>query len=472
MWLVLRIATSQWLEAMFPFAATLYGLDSRSSPQYVRIHDVKHDSPNEPQNTSAMRDNEDYIDLRPIFAQIWKARKTILAGIVIIVLVAVLVNEFLGKYWSEGRVKIINISPTAYRSFQHELSDVGRFRAYVLKEGISDRQSISFIEELLSLPSDQLDRYASIARPIGSKDDKGTVVLKGKDGEAELRPVFIGMDLKIPGPSSTAAQLRSRLFADYFADTFIYSDLRKWLESMASERAAAFPVKLEAMEIQRSIDEESMRLDALRALTKRFPESLRMGSSPLISVDVKNDKPSAPNSEGYVAGRHRVQGDGLARFLSPVAQMVAAESAIIDRKIDLLKLQREQKQSDLSYKFYKQAAAIGLTANSGREYFKQLTMLKDVFLRDISPSDADGIEVANEISYELEQRQFRYESGFNFLSGPSLPEGRNKKNPLLIVLGAGAGGAFFMVAATLLLSWWRKNAKFLAADTGPTANTN
>lgn len=434
------------------------------------LKDVQHNAPHESQNILSMRDDEDYVDLRPLLAQIWKARKLILIGTIIIVAGALLTNEFLGKYWSEGLVRVINISPATYKDFQPVLSDVNRFRAYVGKEAVSDKEAVTFIERLLSLPVEQLERYIFITKSTSSKDGKENVMVKGKDNVPESGSVFNRMDLRIPGPSPAAAQLRSRLFTGYFADTFIYSDLLKWLDSMGlDQEAAAYSTKLEAIKIQHSIDEEKMRLVALRSLTKRFPETLRMGASPLISIEVKNDMPDGPKSLGNVGGRHRLQSEGLDRFLPFVAQIVAAESAIIDREIDLLKLQRKQKQSDLTLKFYNQAIAIGAKTSSGREYFKDLIVLKDMFSRDISANDLVSMEVVNEISYEMEQRQLRYASAFKFLSGPSLPEGRSKKNPLLIILVAGAGGVFFMVVLALVMSWWRKNAKLLADDNGLTA---
>jgi len=452
------------------FVAKPYGLNISSPSQSDRINDVQHEAPHESQSILAMRDDDDSIDLRPMFAQIWKARKIILTGTIIMVVIALFANEFLAKYWSEGHFKINNISPTAYKSFQPVFLDVDRFRAYVIKEGISDKESAIFIEGLVSLSPEQLERYASIVKSISSRDGKEDVAAKGRGNESEARPVFIGMDLKMPGPSPVAAQLRSRVFAEYFADTFIYVDLLKWLDSVGADwEAAAYSNKLEAIQIQRNIDEENMRLVALRSLTKRFPAALRVEGSPLISVDVKNDMSGASKGEGNEGGRRRIQGEGFERFLSPVAQIVAAESSIMDGKIDLLKLQRKQKQSDVAHEFYKQAAAIRATTNSGRELIKKLIELKDVFLRDISESDMVGAEVVNEISHELEQRQFRYASGFKFLSGPSLPEGKSKKNSLLIAFGAGAGGMFLMVVLALLMSWWQKNAKSLSDDNGLTA---
>jgi len=80
------------------------------------------------------------------------------------------------------------------------------------------------------------------------------------------------------------------------------------------------------------------------------------------------------------------------------------------------------------------------------------------------------MEVVNEISLELEKRHVSYTTGFKFLSGPTLPEKKTRKSPLLITLGAGFVGMFFMIILALLMSWWRQNGKFITSENSATAN--
>lgn len=431
---------------------------------------MQFDTSHESQSTLVIRDNEDDIDLWPFFLQVYRARKFILVGVSIIVTIALLANEFFGKYWSEGHFKIGNISQAAYKDFLPILMNVDLFRVYAVKEGVTNKESIAFIEGLISSPSEQLDQYVSIAKSMSSKDDKENISAKGKMNEPEVDSSFSVMNLKMPGPSPEAAQLRSRLFSEYFADTYIYVNLLRWLDSVKSDlEAAAYSDKLEAIEIQHNIDEANMRLVALRSLTRRVPEALRVESCQLISVEVQNDMSDAPKSGGGKDGRRRIQGGKFERFLSPVAQIVAAESMILDGKIDLLRLQHKQKQGDLAHEFYKQAAAIGEATSSGREFIDKLIAVKDVFSRTMSKNDAGNLEVVNGIFHELEQHQLRYASDFKFLSNPTLPKGKVKKSLLFIIFGAGAGGMFFMIALTLLMSWVQKNTEPLTDDTGSTA---
>jgi hypothetical protein len=280
------------------------------------------------------------------------------------------------------------------------------------------------------------------------------------------------MDLRMSGPTPVSAQLRSRLFAEYFADTFIYVDLLKWLDSVRmDEEAVAYSSKLEAIRIQHSIDEANMRLIALHALMKRFPEALHIVSNQLISIDLQNDVPSDPKGGGEF-GRRRHQGPSFEKFLSPAAQIFATERTILDGKIDLLKVRRKQKQSELGIEFCNQAAAFGVATSSGRELLKKLVEFQASFLEKKSAENAANREIVDEISHELERRQFGYASGLRFVSGPSLPEVKKRKSLAVIVLGAVAGGVFLTVAFVLLMSWWRRGGGTLSGDSASVDATN
>ena len=435
---------------------------------------MQHTAPQESPSALAMHADEDEIDLRLVFARIWKMRKLVLTGTLIIVLIAFVANEFFAKYQSVGYFKINNITPTAYRLYQPTVLNADRFRAYAAEAGLKGGESVSFVARLLSLSPELFDQYASVVRSITPKDSKENIIAKGKDKDPDVGTVFIGMELKIPGPSPEAAQLSSQIFAEYFTDSIIYSDLLAWLDSAGQAReAAAYSNKLDTIKAQRSIDEANMRLDALRSLAKRFPDHMRTEVMQVISVNEHAESYVPPYAAGGKDdGRRRGSLEKFERFLSPVAQIVAAESLITDEKIDLVKLLRKQKQGDLAYEFYKQAAAIKTTTNSGRELLKKLGVLKDAVSKNVLISDEASMEVINEISHELEQRQFGYSSGFKFLSGPTLPDGKSKKNPLVIVFIAGAVGLALMIILALLISWWRQNGKFITEDASPTAPTN
>jgi hypothetical protein len=413
-----------------------------------------------------MHADEDEIDLKLVFARIWKMRKFVLTGTMVIVLIAFMANEFFAKYQSEGHFKINNFTPTAYRLYQPSIFNADRFRVYATEIGLKDSESVAFLVRLLSLSPDQFEQYASIVRSVTPKDSKENVTAKGKDKEAEVGTLFIGLDLKIPGPSPEAAQLRSQIFAEYFVDSTLYTDLGNWLEIAGQLReATAYSNKIETIKAKRSIDDANIRLDALRSLIKSFPDALRLGVQQTISVASQDETSTMPNSTfGSEHSRTRSSREKSERFMSPVAQIVAAESLITDEKIDLKKLLRKQRQSDLAYEFYKQATLIRSTTNSGRELLKKLTLLHEGIYHNISANDEASVEVLSEISHELEQRQLGYASGFKFLAGPTLPDAKSKKNPVVVAFSAGASGVSLMIILALLMSWWRQNGKSIIRD--------
>lgn len=66
------------------FVATPYALNISFPSGYYRINDVQHNNSHESRDILPMRDDEDYVDLRPLAAQIWNALKLILTGAIII----------------------------------------------------------------------------------------------------------------------------------------------------------------------------------------------------------------------------------------------------------------------------------------------------------------------------------------------------------------------------------------------------
>ena len=431
---------------------------------------MQQNNPQKSPNVIAVDATEYEIDLKLVFARIWKMRKFVLTGTLIIVAIALMANEYLGKYHSQGHFKINNLNPTAYRLYQPTIFNAERFLAYAAEIGLKDAESVAFVAGLVSLSPELFERYVSVVRSITPKDSKENVIAKGKDKDAEVGTVFIGLDLKIPGPSPEAAQSRSQIFSEHFADSIIYADLLNWLESAAQSReAAAYSNKLDTIKAKRSIVEANERLLALQLLKKRYPDAGRMEVQQVLSGDIFGQKAAqdvTADNEGTLRRGPRE------RLLSPVQQMITTESLILDERIGLVNLVRKQKQGDLAYEFYKQAAAIKTTTNSGRELLKKLGVLKDAVSKNVLISDEASMEVINEISHELEQRQFGYSSGFKFLSGPTLPDGKSKKNPLVIVFIAGAVGLALMIILALLISWWRQNGKFITEDASPTAPAN
>ena len=395
-------------------------------------------------DTSVPYSDEDQIDLKRLLAHIWKSRKLILTGTLIVVAIAVAANEFFVKYQSDGYFKINDLTPAAYRIYQPTFLNRDRFRAYAAEVGLKDPQSVGFVEGLLTLPPEVLDKFASFNRSVTPKDSKDNII--GKDKEAGT--VYLGIELKIPGPNPETAQTRSKIFSEYFVDSIMYADLVSWIDSAVLAReAASYSNKLATIRVKRGIEETEKRLDALRSLIKRYPDASRMEVRQVLSIE-----------------------KGGERFLSPVAQIVAAESSIVDARIELVTLLRRQKQIDLTHEFYKQAAQARASTNSGRALIKKLIAIRDGLFKSASTADEEVREVFNEISLGLEQRNVSYTTGFKFLSGPTLPETKIKKSPLMIALGAGAGGMFFMIILALLMSWWRQNGKFIIEEDSAAPN--
>jgi hypothetical protein len=411
---------------------------------------VPHTASHEPQNTFALDANEDEIDLRLVAARIWNWRKFILTGTLIVITIALVTYEFFAKYQSEGYLQINNISPIAYRSYQPTLLNIDRFRAYATEVGLKDNQTVDFVAYMLSLPPDKFEKLATFVRSTTPKDSKDNIIGKDKDKDKEIATVYLGLELNIPGPSPEIAQLRSQLFADYFVDSLLYVDLTNWMDAaMLVLEAESYRTRVETIRIKRDILETEERLTGLRTIAKRYPDSARMDIRQVLSIDKTSE-----------------------RFLSPVAQIVAAESSVVDGNLKLSALVRKQKQIDLMYVFYHQVVEAKTTTVSGRELSKKLIAIGEGTFKNIGASNEMETEVVHEISHGIESRRLNYAIGFKFTSGPTLPESKTRKYLLSIAVGAGAGGVFFMVFFAILISWWRRNREFIIAQDGEAATAS
>jgi hypothetical protein len=389
-----------------------------------------------------------------VAARIWNWRKFIVTGTVIVVAIALMANEFFSKYQSEGYLKVNNINPIAFRSYQPTFLNIDRFQAYATEVGLKDKQSVDFVAGVLSSPPEIFDKFASFVRSVTPKDSKDNIIAKDKDKDKdkdkEIATVYLGLELKIPGPSPEIAQQRSQLFAEYFVDSVLYVDLTNWIDAaILSQEADSYTNRLETLKIRRDIADTEKRLEGLRTVVKRYPDAARMDIRQVLSID-----------------------KGSERFLSPVAQIVAAESSIVDGTIKLASLLRKQKQIDMAYAFYQQVVGAKATTNSGRELLKRVIVLKDGSFKNVAASDEVEVVVVNEISHEIDSRRINYATNFKFISGPTLPETKIKKSALLVASGAGIGGMFGMVILAFLISWWWRNRKFITGQGSEVAGAN
>ena len=380
--------------------------------------------------------DDDEIDLRLLLKGLWRYRKLIFVGTFLIVVLALAVNEYAAKYRSEGFFAVVGITPINYKRYQPVILNPERFRAYAAETGMTDDAVVRYMADLFSGKSDGFSKAASLVSPLTPKDVKEFVLSPDKISEKISEKIsdksaFLGLQMDVASRDPVRSKDINASITQYFVDSIMWADLSDWIESKSWEHETQLAIlKNQTILTTRSIAESEKKLVALRDVVKRIPEAATMQLRQVMAVE-----------------------NGAEKYMSPVAQMVAEETNILNSRIALQVTQRQQKQLDLMNAYFKAASILTSSATSGKKLFDQLVVLKSIVYKTANTDDEVSTEVVNNIQIALETRRKTYYQDFRYISGPTLPTEKDRKSPLVVILGAGAIGLFLMMFVSLIVSW-------------------
>ena len=128
------------------------------------------------------------------------------------------------------------------------------------------------------------------------------------------------------------------MLAGYYINAVVRERIRAWtLAGKVDAQAQEKGVRADILRAELDIELYGRRADDMKAMLARYPDAARMDSRQVVSVN-----PS----------------EGGERYLSPLAQLVGAESAISQRRELIRRWQRELKQKTVLAQFYAKADAL------------------------------------------------------------------------------------------------------------------
>ena len=390
--------------------------------------------------------DDDEIDVRKLLAKMWQFRKIILGGTLIIVVLAIAMNEYRARYQSQGFFRVSGVNPVNYKRYQSAIMNPERFRAYASEAGIADERSITYLSGLFASKPDEFSKVAALVYSVTPKDAKEYMLNADKDRD---NGAFLGLQLNVQSTDRNQAKNLNYLIANYFVDSIMFTEMSDWVDSKTWEREAqSFSLKNKVIKTTREISEAELKLVALKLMLKRNPDASRMEVRQVLTLE-----------------------KGGERFLSPVAQIVATETQILEAKLELSTLLRKQKQLDIAHEYFKRASTLTSKTSSGKILFEKLAVAKTDIFKNADASDEVIAEVSNDIAVELETRRKTYFQDFRFISGPTLPEKKEKIRVPLVIAGSAALGFFFMSILCLFISWWLQNGKLITANNNDLVDT-
>ncbi len=314
------------------------------------------------------------------------------------------------------------IELAAYKRVAASYDSVAQLSAYLEAVGLSGRPGAARLLEQAENPS-FWDKVAAPVLPFSRRDQKefGDI----KDASATT---MLGLELTADARTESVAQDMVDLLAGYYINAVVRERIRAWtLAGKVDAQSQEKGVRADILRAQLDIELYGRRADDMKAMLARYPDAARMDSRQVVSVN-----PS----------------EGGERYLSPLAQLVGAESAISQRRELIRRWQRELKQKTVLAQFYSSADAL---LDSEVDVAKLLAELKALGDEDVlSRGGRAGMEPGGGVARQRRARQLR--SDAQSVRRPQRDSSRRSRKPQPVTaggLGIAAGLALLGALAFL-----------------------
>lgn len=260
----------------------------------------------------------------------------------------------------------------------------------------------------------------------GEKDKERA---QAKSGVKSLKDNAVYLGLRLTHTASDpldAAEMTTWLgvyFKEVATREAVRDQVSRWTADnrQFSDRALEQKLKYEF-----DIEQAKSRALALKKIVAQYPETSTRDSRQVIDVRKDNEK-----------------------FMSPLAQLVGAESELIEITEKTQKLNREIEQQAFAGGLLKEAELALKQARSGSESVGKLAAVIAEYSKKVK-TDAEREKLLS-LAADLSQISARFMSQAQFIAQPSVPSRPERPTPLMYVV---LMGGFFAVLAALYI--WRK----------------
>lgn len=388
-------------------------------------------------NTQTYEDDGE-IDLRQLVSTLWQ-QKGLIAGIGVLGAALGVGGSLLStKYVTEGLLLTPSVSATDYKRYESVLSSGARLEEFLRLAAQTDSNDGQRLQKLADKPTG-LQEAIKPEFALTDKDQKAFGIKADGDAQNALVGLRIRYADKDPSNGTPLA-----LLAEYVRDSLIKIDLAgATLTNCNTHATRAQELRNQQIQNEFTINQEEKRIAGLREIIARHPNAGTAESRQIVSL-----------------------GNGTERFLSPVAQLVAAEIHVADLKLTEAQRERDRTASELKRKYYCDAEAALRQPVSGRKLLGELQNIQTSAFQSHDRTTDIVEQTWNELELERERWHNTYLTGMRFVAPPEGTEVRERKpgRALGIALG-GLLGATLAVFGVLVRAWWSSTAN--ATSTKP-----
>lgn len=274
------------------------------------------------------------------------------------------------------------------------------------------------------------DIVLQIEKEVEKEKEKEREKEKAQEKEIKKSPLsnltYLGLKVtSLNSNPNTAAEIAGWMGV-YFKDVAVREAIREQVARWVAENKQFSDRALEQkLKFQFEIDQAKERATALKKVLATYPESAGAREGRQI-VEVRKDNE---------------------KFLSPMAQITAAESEIINTKEKIQKLNREIEQQIFAASIIKSAESTVKTAHGGTDLLGRLNKIVSEQAKNVK-NDAEREKLLS-LTADLSQINARFISQAEFIAQPSIPSRAERPTPVMII--AIMGLLFALLAA--LYSW-------------------
>ena len=251
------------------------------------------------------------------------------------------------------------IELAAYKRVAASYDSATQLGAYLEAAGLSSHPGAARLLSQAENPT-FWSRAAVPVLPFSRRDQKEFGEIK--DASATT---MLGLELTADARTESVAQDIVNLLAGYYINAVVRERIRAWtLAGKVDAQSLEKGVRADILRAELDIELYGRRADDMKAMLARYPDAARMDSRQVVSVN--------PSEWGE-------------RYLSPLAQLVGAESAVSQRREMIRRWQRELKQKTILAQFYAGADAL---LDREVEVTKLLAELKSLATRAFSHAEA------------------------------------------------------------------------------------
>ena len=342
------------------------------------------------------------------------------------------------KYKTEG-VLSMEMGTSEYKRFSELANDAATARQYVTVFPPPDLKGVE-LERLIRTIA--LGGWHKPVPKVSRADAKELpdVLLqleqeREKNQEARVQQmerrlpvtVYLGLRLTHTAPEPQQVADIASWLGDYFKDVATREAVREQVSRWKAENRQFSDRALERkLKFEFDIQQAQTRAAALKKIVAAYPDAARRDSQQVVDVRKDNEK-----------------------FMSPLSQLVGAESEVIDIRERLQKLDREIEQQSFVKSLVLEADTAANNAQSGNDSVRQLSGVITEASKKVK-TEAEREKLLS-LAADLSQISARFLSQAQFVAKPSVPSLPERPTPLMVSLLLALSTAFL---AALFL--WRR----------------